>query len=227
MSLRRDQFVVGDSYHCYNRGIDKRVAFLDTADYHRFLELLYLANSVEPLRRADLGLDKLEEALRYPRDEALVSLGAFCLLPGHFHLALREVREGGITSFMRKVGTAYTLYYNARHKREGNLFLKPFQSRLVSEQHYPALLHFIHSSPTALYEPKWRSGHVVDPQFVSEHLVAYPYSSLRDHLGLSSPLGPLIGRNTESAARTTPIEAMLHAARQYAAEAFPTHEGVV
>src|SRR3954464_6221238 len=114
MTRRRVAFGVGEWYHCYNRGIEKRITFDDERDYRRFLELLYLANDELPLRRDEIGLRKFEEILTLPRGKKLVSIGAFCLMPNHFHLVLKETSEGGITAFMRKLGTAYTLYFNSK-----------------------------------------------------------------------------------------------------------------
>src|SRR3989344_6748269 len=122
MTQRDVPFAWGEWYHCYNRGVEKRITFEDTRDYHRFLELLYLANDEMPLRREDVGELALGDVLLTPRGKRLVAIGAFCLMPNHFHLVLKEIVEGGITSFMRKMGTAYTLYFNARHGRGGNLF---------------------------------------------------------------------------------------------------------
>src|SRR5271169_2304061 len=136
MSTRNHQFAIGEWYHCYNRGIEKRVVFEDTRDYHRFLELLYLANDEFPLRRNDIGIHKFEEIVKIPRGKKLVAIGAFCLMPNHFHLVLKETMDGGITAFMRKIGTAYTLYFNTRHERMGNLFFKPFRSRHISNDRY-------------------------------------------------------------------------------------------
>ena len=125
---QRKHFTVGEWYHCHNRGIENRIVFEDVRDYHRFIELLYLANDSSPLRRGDIGIHKFEEILTLPRGKRLVAIGAFCLMPNHFVLVLKEIVDGGITAFMRKVGTAYTMYFNARHGRKGNLFLGPFQS---------------------------------------------------------------------------------------------------
>lgn len=219
MQKRTEPFIVGEWYHCYNRSIEKRVAFADPQDYKRFLELLYLANDESPLRRNDIGIRKFEEVLSMPRGEKLVAIGAFCLMPGYFDLVLREVSEGGITTFMRKMGTAYTLYFNARHKRVGNLFLKPFKSRHVSTarslQH---LVSYVHSNPAVLYEPEWEVNHVVDPQYLEEHLIAYPYSSLGAHTDASTPTNALLDTQLLSITRTVPLQKMLQGARQYRAD---------
>lgn len=219
MTKRNAPFIVGEWYHCYNRSIENRVAFEDVRDYQRFLELIYLANDEFPLRREDIGIRKFEEVLRIPRGKKLVAVGAFCLMPSHFHLVLKEVSKGDITSFMRKVGTAYTLYFNSRHKRIGNLFLKPFQSRHVSaDSRLQQLISYVHCSPATLYEPEWKTKHVVDPQFLGERIAEYPYSSLSAHTGARATTRTILDAEVLSVARMVTIQKMLKEARQYCAD---------
>lgn len=219
MTKRDVPFAVGEWYHCYNRSVEKRIAFTDTRDYHRFLELLYLANDEFPLRREEMGKLKFEEVLNMHRGKKLVAIGAFCLMPNHFHLVLQEVSEGGITAFMRKIGTAYAIYFNARHEREGNLFLKPFRSRHVStDQYFQHLLNYVHCNPAGLYEPAWKTRHVVDPQFLGERIAEYPYSSLSAHTGAHTPTRAILDASMFSVARTMPIQKMLKEALEYYAD---------
>ena len=219
MTTRKVPFAVDEWYHCYNRGIEKRIIFEDVRDYHRFLELLYLANDDFPLRREDIGTHKLEEILVIPRGKKLVAIGAFCLMPNHFHLVLKEVEDGGITAFMRKIGTAYTMYFNARYGRTGNLLLKPFQSRHVStDRYFQHLINYVHCNPATLFEPEWRTSHVVDPQFLGEKIATYPYSSLKAHTNEKTPTSTILDSEVFSMVRTTPIQKMLQEARQYYAD---------
>lgn len=154
-----------------------------------------------------------------PRSGGLVALGAFCLMPNHFHLVLKEVSEGGITAFMRKIGTAYTLYFNSRHERAGNLFLKPFKSRHVSTDNYfQHLINYVHCNPAALYEPQWKTRHIVDPQFLGERIAAYPYSSLNAHSGSPTPIRALLDKEVFTIVRTVPIQKMLQGALKYYAD---------
>lgn len=216
---RRDSFILGEWYHCYNRGIENRTVFEDSNEYRRFLELLYLANDEFPLRRNDLGTRKFEEVLSIPRGKRLVTVGAFCLMPDHFDLVLKEVSEGGITAFMRKMGTAYTLYFNARHKRVGNLFLKPFQSLQVSADHsLQYLTSYVHCNPAILSEPQWKDNHVVDPQFLEGQLMAYPYSSLSAHMGVQTPTRAIVDAQVLSSVRKISLQKMLQEARRYRAD---------
>lgn len=215
MTRRSDPFVVGEWYHCYNSSIERRISFEDPQDYNRFLELLYLANDESPLRRNDIGARRFREIVQIPRGKQLTAIGAFCLMPTHFHLVLKEVEEGGITTFMRKIGTAYTLYFNARYERKGNLFLKPFQSIQVPTNRHQHLVSYVHCSPAALFEPDWKSGPVVDDQFVGERLAAYPYSSLGAYYSASSLTTPLLDAPMRSTTHPSPVRNMLREARLY------------
>jgi hypothetical protein len=217
--MRETPFKIGEWYHCYNRSIEGRSAFQDSQDYVRFLELLYLANDESPLRRDDLGLQKLEKILSIPRSKPLVAIGAFCLMPDDYHLVLHEVREGGITAFMRKVGTAYTLYFNSRNARAGNLFLRPFRSRHASsDRTLQSLINYVHAHPATLYEREWKAGHVVDPQFLEEHLAAYPYSSFGAYIGTRTLSGPILDARMLPEVRAIPLKKMLQEARLYSSD---------
>lgn len=219
MTIRKVPFAAGEWYHCYNRTVEKRLAFDDFRDYYRFLELLYLANDEFPLRHDEIGTRKFEEVLSVPRGKKLVAIGAFCLMPNHFHLVLKEVSGGGITAFMRKIGTAYTLYFNSRHERTGNLFLRPFRSRHVSTDNYfQHLISYVHLNPATLYEPTWKTGHVVDLQFLGERIATYPYSSLSAHTGSQTPTSAILDTEVFSVVRTVPIQKMLQEAVQYYAD---------
>lgn len=219
MTKRKVPFTVGEWHHCYNRSIEGRTSFTDPRDYYRFLELLYLANDELPLRRDDIGVRKFKEILSLPRGKRLVTIGAFCLMPNHFHLVLKEIVDGGITTFMRKIGTSYTLYFNSRHKRIGNLFLKPFQSLHVStDRHLQYLVNYVHCNPATLLDQKWKSGPVVDPQFLEEHIAAYPYSSFGAHTGAPTQISPIVDAEIFPIARTVPIQKMLQEARLYCAD---------
>ena len=214
--MRRVPFAVDEWYHCYNRSVEGRISFNDSRDYYRFLELLYLANDELSLRRDDFRGLKFEEVLKAPRGKKLVAIGAFCLMPNHFHLVLKEVVEGGITTFMQKVGTAYTMYFNAKHERKGNLFLKPFRSIHVStDRYFQHLVNYVHCNPAVLYEPSWKTSHIVDPQFLGGHIAAYPYSSLSAHTGISTPIRNILDAEIFSIVRPVPIQKMLQEAQRY------------
>ena len=95
MAYRRAPFQFDEWFHCYNRGIDKRTAFESEDDAERFLQLLYLANSPDELHMDSIVSRKTDEIVARPRTETLVSIGAYCLMPSHFSLMVKEIRERG------------------------------------------------------------------------------------------------------------------------------------
>src|ERR1700679_3572183 len=107
----RAPFAIGEWYHCFNRGVDKRSIFEQPGDYERFLIQLYIGNGTKNIRASQLSSIKLDAVLednRMDRGEPLVDIGAYALMPNHFHLILKEVRANGIPTFMQKLCTGYT-----------------------------------------------------------------------------------------------------------------------
>lgn len=182
--MNRSPIAPDEWYHCYTRGVDKRVVFEKTGDYKRFLNLLYLCNSDKPLHRSDHNQKLDEEIYTVERSEPLVSIGAYCLMPNHFHLLLKDNSENGngISRFMQKLGTSYTMYFNLRKERTGNLFVKPFRSKHVHDDRYfKRVVQYIHFNPIELYEPKWKEGKFSKLRKIEQQLKQYPYSSLIDY----------------------------------------------
>ncbi len=178
---RKLQFSIGEYYHIYNRGVDKRDVFLTEADRKRFQKLLYLANGEKPyVFRLVQGqpLDKIDLG------EKRVAIGAYCLMPNHFHLLVREVKEGGITAFMEKLGTGYTMYFNKVGKRTGHLFQGRFKAEHVDRDEYlKYLFAYIHLNPVKLIEPDWKEQGIQHPEKVRGYLEQYRFSSYEDLLG--------------------------------------------
>ncbi len=103
-------------------------------------------------------------------------------MPNHYHLLMRELAENGITTFMRKLGTGYTMYFNKKRERTGALFSSKFKSRHVhSNEYFRRVINYIHANPAELFEPGWKHGLVRDERNLERALVSYPYSSYPDY----------------------------------------------
>lgn len=132
MSLRKEPFVPGEFYHCYNRGVDKRVVFEDASDFSYFLDVLTLFNdtdSTESIRDRHRKDNLVTE-------NSYVSIVAYCLNRNHYHLLVQENVDGGISKFMQKIGTGYTMYFNKKYLRSGSLFQGKFKSKHVDSDAY-------------------------------------------------------------------------------------------
>ncbi len=179
----RAPFEFDEWYHCFNRGVDKRNVFDQEYDANRFLMLLYLANGSKSVTLYNIQKPDIRRIFTEERGEQIVAIGAYCLMPNHYHLLLKEVVEGGISEFMRKVGIAYTMYFNTKNDRVGNLFLRPFRSRHIStDRYFQRVLQYIHCNPAELSEPGWKSGKVRSITALESKLSSYPFSSLQSYI---------------------------------------------
>lgn len=86
MAIRKIPLVDGEYYHIYNRGNSKQKIFLDKEDYFHFIKLLYVCNSIKKFKFRDNIIDIKIDAFDFERKESLVSIGAWVLMPNHFHL---------------------------------------------------------------------------------------------------------------------------------------------
>ncbi|QLG69234.1 MAG: hypothetical protein CH104c_0002 [Candidatus Woesebacteria bacterium] len=167
-------FAENSYYHIYNRGVEKRNIFIDNQDYEVFLHLLkyYLSEKMEGINHPLIDTDAKP---RRPRPLAnlnqKVELIAYCLMPNHFHLLIKQIIKDGITKLMRAISTTYALYFNRRYRREGTLFQGRYKAALIKDDSY--LLHlsrYIHLNPLKL--------------LTRTDLVTWPYSSYPYFLGL-------------------------------------------
>lgn len=180
---RSFSFAPGEYYHIYNRGTEKRKIFLDKNDYRRFLMLLYFANQDSPVVLKLQG-QTLEELAGKRAGTPIVEIVSYCLMPNHFHILVRETTEGGISKFMQKLTTGYTMYFNTKNERTGTLFQGRYKANHVADDRYLRyLISYIHLNPVKLIEPKWKETGICDQSNAEHYLEKYEASSYSDYLG--------------------------------------------
>ncbi len=181
MSLRKIAFVKGEYYHVYNRGNSKQRIFRDKNDYDRFIGLLFACNSSESFKID--SLNKKQSLFDSQRGKVIVHIGAYCLMPNHFHLLVTDTGQGNISIFMKKLLTAYVMYFNKKYQRSGALFEGKFKAEHAStDNHLKYLFSYIHLNPVKLIEPKWKEVGISDISKALRYLKEYPYSSYLDYL---------------------------------------------
>ncbi len=192
MSTRLEPLVENEFYHVYNRGTDKRTIFLDVADYNRFLQTMYLANTSARINIRDIK-NSTTDIFSFERLDSLVSIGAYCLMPNHFHILLTPKVDNGISLFMNKLGTSYSLYFNKRYERSGSLFQGVFKSQHADSDEYLKYLYaYIHLNPVKLIDKDWKERGSKDAAKSFDFAASYAYSSLPDYLGIQRPEGKII-----------------------------------
>ncbi|MBI2789586.1 MAG: transposase [Elusimicrobia bacterium] len=106
------------------RGVDGMGIFLDDGDYRKFLG----------------NLNRLA-------GEMGMTIYAYCLMPNHFHLAIK-VSTFPLGSFMHRILTGHALTFNQRYAREGHLFQARHRAKLcLSDRYLLALIHYIQMNP--------------------------------------------------------------------------------
>ncbi|MEK7501464.1 MAG: transposase [Patescibacteria group bacterium] len=175
-------------HHIYNRGAHKAVVFNDTSDYWRMLKLLYIANNTEPFEIANI---REKDIFSIKRKSSLVDIVAYCLMPNHFHIALKlqdvSHPEKALTSFMRKLCTGYSNYYNRKYDHSGTIWQGPFKQKDVYTKDYiETLIPYIHLNPYGIKVPDMtkeaRAEHMTE---AIEYSKNYEFSSYKDYLGES------------------------------------------
>lgn len=174
-------FAPKEFYHLYNRGTEKRDIFLSPNDYERFAALLYICNQLSPAILRIQG-KTLSELIKIKQEENLVEIVTYCLMPNHIHLLVRASQENGISKFMQKLMTGYTMYFNKKYERAGALFQGKFKATHVSEDRYlNYLISYIHLNPIKLIEPEWKEIGISDLSRAEKYLDRYKYSSYLDY----------------------------------------------
>lgn len=169
MPFRLTPFVNGDFYHLFNRGLEKQQIFASRRDYSYFTQALFYYQIQNP--KPKFSIYRKSKIFPVDSTKKIVDILCYCLMPNHFHLLVRQKREGGITEFMRKFIHSYTKYRNAKYHRQGPVFQGMFKAvRVETDEQLIHLSRYIHLNPLV--------------SSVTEDLNSYPWSSYGNYIGL-------------------------------------------
>jgi len=178
MPGRNIQLVNGNYYHVLNRGVASQKIFNCERDYFQFIDRMkYYQNNNLPIGFAqlmDLPLrtknDLIKQVLN--KKDFVVEILAYCLMPNHFHLILKQLADNGISKFISNLTNGYTRYYNIKHKRIGPIFQGKFKAiEVESDEQLAHLSRYVHSNP-------FSAGIIKSLKELAE----YPYSSFAEFI---------------------------------------------
>jgi len=158
-------FAPGCHYHIYNRGVGKMTIFKDNQDfkvfYNRLKENLFPDKKIDRVKNPQ---NKSHSPyLRKTLPNGSFSLIAFCLMPNHFHLLVRQNGNIAVSMLISKVCGSYSKYFNLKYERVGSLFQDQFKSVLVDSNEYLLWLSsYIHLNPRIAHitrkDADWKWG---------------------------------------------------------------------
>jgi len=208
MSRKPRQFVEGEFYHIVLRRLQNEPLFIDADDYYRGIFSLYEFNDLKParirerraararfkktIRKVDqgqtsvktIGLDR--SLVMIDKRELVVEILTFCLMSNHIHLLVRELKKGGISKFMQKLGSGLASHFKNKYgiKLRGYFFQDRFTAvHIKTDQQLRIIFVYIHTNPISLIKPKWKEEGITNPKKVIEFVENYKWSSYPDYIG--------------------------------------------
>lgn len=149
----------GALYHLTGRGNARQRIFADEKDCAKFVQLLSAS-----LARYD------------------IELHTYVLMGNHYHL-IAETPRANLGRWMHWLTTAYTVYFNRRHRRVGHLFQGRYKSIVMEAEGYLlSLSRYLHLNPVR--------GRVIgrgDPVERRKRLREWRWSSYPGYSGLGKP----------------------------------------
>jgi len=180
---RKIKLVTDKYYHIFNKSIAGYYIYNNELDYNRMIYLMKYYRLMDiPCRFTNFlqlgyvinrGLNKGMQSIE-TYSKQWVQIVAYCLMPTHCHLILKQLRDNGISTFMRLTLNSYAKYFNQKYHRKGPLWTGRFKNILIkSDEYLWHLTRYIHLNPTT-------SNLVKKPEF-------WQYSSYREYLNISTP----------------------------------------
>lgn len=156
-AMRKIPLVRSEIYHVFSKSIAGFEIFRNNKEFDRFKELIkYYKIEKPPLRfSAFIEIKKKNEFLQrhiFEKKENLVDVIAYCIMPTHIHLVIKQLKEHGASIFMSNILNSYTRYFNVKSKRKGPLWESRFQNIIIRDDEQ--LLHltrYIHLNPVTAY----------------------------------------------------------------------------
>lgn len=169
MPYRITPFVNGEFYHLYTRGIEKQNTFADKRDYSHFVEALFYYHIQNP--KPKFSTHRRTKVFPIDSSKRIVDIISYCLMPNHFHLLIKQLKDGGISELMRKLLLSSTKYRNTKYNHQGSLFQVPFKAaHIETDEQLIHVSRYIHLNPLV--------------SLLVKDLNFYPWSSYLDYKGL-------------------------------------------
>ncbi len=139
-------------YHIFNRGAYKNRVFLNKSDYEIFISILayYL---IYPKTKNFAYQKKVNEfQVTNLEKKQTVHLVAYCLMPNHFHLLLKQLpnatKKTNISNLMRRLMITYAMYFQNKYDHAGAIFQGRYKNVIVDiDEQLVYLSKYIHLNP--------------------------------------------------------------------------------
>lgn len=159
LMLRKQTLVKDGIYHVMNKSIAGYQIFNTPKDYERMRQMLRYFSFNASLPKFSQFL-QLQEVKASGFDQFLTGIAegtdqhvqiiAYCLMPTHIHIVLKQLTERGTSLFMGNVLNSYARFFNVKHRRQGPLWAGRFKNVLVeTDEQLLHLTRYVHLNPVS------------------------------------------------------------------------------
>jgi putative transposase len=152
--MRKNALVNDFTYHVYTRSIADYKIFNNLKEYLRIINVIRYYKKEKPDMRFSKFIKLKNENVRNNilnknhKKKNLVTIIAYCIMPTHIHLVLKQEKNNGISLYMNRILGSYTRYFNTYHARKGPLWESKFKNVIVdSDEYLYHLTSYIHLNP--------------------------------------------------------------------------------
>lgn len=156
-TIRKIPLVTNETYHIFNKSIAGYEIFNSKEGFLRIIEVIRYYQPVKTKirfsKREEIkNDDSISPLPRLPQENKLVEIIAYCIMPTHIHLILKQAADKGISTFMSLISNSYSRYFNLKHKRKGPLWENEFKNVLItSDEQLLHLTRYIHLNPVSAF----------------------------------------------------------------------------
>ena len=146
-------------YHIFNKSIAGFKIFNYDCEFLRVLQAIIYYQLENPPGRFARYIEKEHKGTfqvffneKFSNKAKIVNIVAYCLMPTHIHLILKQLVDDGIITFVGNILNSYSHYFNIKYKRKGPLWESRFKKVLVeSDSQLLHLTSYVHLNPETAY----------------------------------------------------------------------------
>lgn len=151
--MKKNYYKKGEFFHIFNKSIATFLIFKNKKTINRFLQALDFYNSIT--RRKSLS-EYLNTTygfipnLLIPKENSIVKIIAYCIMPDHYHLLVKILKDNLLSKYINDVENSYTRFFNLLIKRKGPLWQSRFKAvRIINNEQLLHITRYIHLNPTS------------------------------------------------------------------------------
>lgn len=186
--MRIEPYSIGSYLHVVKRGARGMNITRSKSDMWHFLRLLYFMNDefVDwEWKRKTRSSNLFERPPGWPEKKPLVYILCYTFMPNHIHLLLKEIQEGGVSLFLKKLGQSMTEHMNRKYGEKGSLFQGSYRSKTINSNEYleRVAAYIMIKNTLELYPKHGLTNARKNFNDAWEWAAEYPFSSFADFSG--------------------------------------------